>query len=325
VKELIIQVGNKSVSLNQSNIKIYEQNNKTIIRGDNIMKSMHISYGLQSNNPAPIKIERVAKDRIQIYNNMSEIELRSENDKVCSGESAKITLKSDRRTFWLESIKVINLNKNEEVFELKILNKDASADISLNNYINEPYVNSEDRKPHYKDLSVAVKRSESARRMGSGQFRDVYKLETSDIPVKSAHKGSIIKIANSQRGVQANKSEVQTWQTVKSTRCKVLFCPITHIGPNHKYIIMNEAKDVGRLERNIIKELEKRVKNSLSLDENSYEIDHPLRQSGWDIKKSNVGVYNGHPVLVDYPYGGKFRIDDQQIKYELKDLLNKNR
>lgn len=321
----VIKVANKKVEIGKSKLEIYEKNNRTIIKAGDKMSSTSVSYGLGSNNPSPIEIKILKNDNFRISNNMSNILLKMDNKDVEPGQSAEIDLDSKNQDLWLETIKVVNRSKSEEIFEIRIVEKEESDERSdLGDYLNQPYDASESSIKHFKDISEVADRSELATKIGSGQFRDVYKIDSSKIPIKQAKKGSIVKIANSRRGVRANRSEAQTWQSVRSTANRDLFCPITFVGPNHKYIIMKEAKNVGRLKTNIIEQLEKQIKSSLHLDSSSYEIKHPFRQSGWDIKKSNVGTYRNNPVLVDYPYGGKFSIEEDNIRNKFKEILAEN-
>jgi hypothetical protein len=43
---------------------------------------------------------------------------------------------------------------------------------------------------------------------------------------------------------------------------------------------------------------------------------------GWDIFSANVGMYDGQPVLVDYPYGGKSYLISDYLAFLLRRLVS---
>lgn len=158
----------------------------------------------------------------------------------------------------------------------------------------------------YEDIEEMLKSSIYATRIVNGGQRTVYEVDVSAVDMLEENDGSIVKIAHNSKGVQANKHEMQTWQSVKSSEYRKFFCPITSIGPSHKYVVMKEA-DMDAIGLQETGDFRKKVTDALDVADDAENVS-PMGD-GWDIFSANVGMYDGRPVLVDYPYGGNIRPD----------------
>lgn len=125
--------------------------------------------------------------------------------------------------------------------------------------------------------------------------------------------GKILKLAVGldRASLKENKKEVQTWQAVKGTDLEQYFCPITSFGPDYRYIIMEEAnvkRSNKEMADNIRDILDKKCK--VPDDAEAEDISQSKMSYEYDIRPDNIGIYNGNPVLIDYPFGAKIKFVD---------------
>lgn len=317
MSELKVSLINKEILLDNK-IKIYGENRKTVVKSDNRISSIHVDYGLNSNDAIQI-LRNKNNNTVKIKNRMSSLVLKSGSDVAKTQDCIKFSITKNGESH-VETIRVIDSDRGEPLFIIDFYLVDGSLDDAS---IPTPYDSGSN--VNHKDVSKILSDSPDAQKVGKGQFRDVYQIDRDSFDFTSEiGKGCIVKVARLQRGVKANRSEMQTWQAVKSTDNRSLFCPIRSVGPNHGYIVMNEASNIGSLNINIVDKIEKAVKKSFNADFSKYDESHPLVMSGWDVKKSNVGIYEGRPVLVDYPYGGRFRIQSEKARDLIQQILRQN-
>lgn len=153
-----------------------------------------------------------------------------------------------------------------------------------------------------------------------GGSRTVFKIQdNSEFEFMSEKDGCILKLSKDKGkkyAVDANKLEVQTWQAVRGTDLEKYFCPITNIGPNHKYIVMKEAKvkkdNDDKNYDSIASEIKENIDNKTDIPDDLNIDDEEKSRSrlsyNYDIRPINVGIHNGNPVLIDYPFGAKVNI-----------------
>lgn len=313
--DLIVSIHDKDIPL-ENKIRIYGENRKTVIKSDNYLSSLRVDYGLNAGSPIQIVRNKNNKS-VKIDNNMSGLLLKCKGSTAQNQESITLMIDEDNSSH-IGTVQIIDKNRGEPLTMIDISLLDGRLeDKSI------PSAYDSDSNMHYKDVSKILEMSPDADRIGQGQFRDVYRINQGCFDFASEAKdGSIVKIARLERGVKANRSEMQTWQAVKSTDSRPLFCPITSIGPDHTYIIMEKATNIGSLGVEIIDKVSQTVEKSFNADIEKYDGNHPLAMSGWDVKKSNVGIHNGKPVLVDYPYGGKFSIQSQEARDLIEQVLH---
>lgn len=169
-------------------------------------------------------------------------------------------------------------------------------------------------------------KSSNAIDISNGHSRLAFKiLDSSEFDfINNSNDGCIIKVAIKQTGLEENKKEIQTWQAVKGTELEKCFCPITNKGSNDRYIIMEEAKvleNTNKSEeyfRSISEDIEDIIDQKVEVPDNyesfSNEHNDPISERrlsyNYDIFYKNVGIYNGNPVLIDYPFGARAIIKD---------------
>lgn len=317
MSELKVSVINKEIRL-EDRIEIYGENRKTIVKSGNRISSIRVDYGLNSNSPIQI-LRNENNETVKIKNRMSGLVLKSSSDVAKPQDSIKFSITENGESH-VETIQVVDTDRGEPLFIIDFYLVDGSLDDAS---IPTAYDSGSD--VNYKDISKILSDSSDAQKVGKGQFRDVYRIDRNRFDFTSEMgKGCIVKVARLHRGVKANQSEMQTWQAVKSTDNRSLFCPVRSAGPNHNYIVMDEASNIGSLDINIINKIEQAVKKSFETDFSEYNESHPLAMSGWDVKRSNVGVYKGRPVLVDYPYGGRFRVQSEESRDLIQQILRQN-
>lgn len=183
----------------------------------------------------------------------------------------------------------------------------------------EPYT--ERDEPDAKGLRKILSRADDAEPIDTGGYRSVYKVDPSDIDSLMESDGGIIKVAWGERGRDVNRQEMQAWQAVSGNSQERLFCPITSIGRNGKYLIMKEAKDVGTFSTDVVRDFEERVKDSIYLDLDEYQIPKP--SSGFDIDTYNIGRYKDRTVMIDYPYGANFELRSEEEETIFERIVNR--
>jgi hypothetical protein len=156
-----------------------------------------------------------------------------------------------------------------------------------------------------KDMIRVLENIEEVDKIGKGGYRTVYYDKNDKLEFLEESDGNVIKIGRHSRGVLANRREAQAWQAVSGSEIESYFCPVTNIGPEHKYIVM---KFVGTKVKDIDAEYISSIVSE-SIDNYKNEgITH-----GFDVSTSNIGVKNGDPILIDYPYGANFEINSTKV------------
>lgn len=162
-----------------------------------------------------------------------------------------------------------------------------------------------------KDLvktNIRALKGEHLTEMDDGVHRDVYRINSSKFDNSyMSYKGRIVKI---DKNLEANTSEVQTWQYVKGTKFEKFFCPIRDMSRDKRIIVMDKVDvlDWGSNKgREIADEIKEIIKEDMDLHSQNIKQDH-----GLDIHAKNIGYHNdyGRYVLIDYPWGAYF---DQEI------------
>lgn len=158
--------------------------------------------------------------------------------------------------------------------------------------------------------------------INSGGSRIAYKVtDTSKYGFLRNGDGCIVKLAKNSRAQKDNRKEFQTYNAVKQTNVSKYFCPITNSAKNHRAIVMEEAdveatggssgfgSKAKMIEEALAKKVEFNPNENISLD-NDIEDETSEKQLKFqfDINSKNVGIYNGDPVLIDYPYGARVNI-----------------
>lgn len=184
--------------------------------------------------------------------------------------------------------------------------------------IEDPYSDQEDTRVSL--ITRILQNSSDAEMAGIGSHRMVFKVDPSKIDALSENDGGIIKVAKRSVGKDINRQEMQTWQVVRDSIERRLFCPITSIGRDHKYIVMKEATDIGSLDEDVVQIVESSVRGSIITDSDECEIPSPGKM--FDIKSRSIGTYDGTAVMIDYPYGGKFKLSSDKVE-EFESQLHK--
>ena len=309
---LVFRINEQKVNISGGEANIYE-NNKGVFfsyQGSEIFVTNKISINTLGNRNFSIRItHRQPEECIEIDNNSENIRVTYMNKVADPGRKVRLSTRNLEDNIDKTPIKFAKRDSygTKEGFRIYPLTqteeKDGSAeqDDSLNSgELRNPY-SSDSRKKSYKDIGELLKDSIYANRVVNGSQRTVYKVDASAVDMLDENGGSIVKVAHNEKGVRANRHEMQAWQSVKSTEYRKFFCPITSIGPSHKYVVMKEA-DMDGISHMGTSDFRKEVTNTLDVD-NSVDNVSPMGD-GWDIFSANVGMYEGRPVLVDYPYGG---------------------
>lgn len=216
-----------------------------------------------------------------------------------------------REYIYLESIKRKTDNINQNKYKNDLL--EPYENKTIGNYLNKDI----------NDLSNIVnilQKSESARYLGKGGSRIVFKIkDKSDFGFLKDYDGSIIKVARYNHNIHTNRRENQTWQGVKGTQIEKYFCPITNHGPEHKYIVMREAKcvrDRSEKYKKMADHISNNIKKSIKIpeefeyDPNKYDLLESMIRYDYDVTADNIGEYKDRCVLVDYPFGALIKIED---------------
>lgn len=185
--------------------------------------------------------------------------------------------------------------------------------------LEQPYSDQDDTSEL--SLSQILEDSDDAELIGSGSYRLAFRVNPSKIDALRESDGGIVKVAMTPTGTEINKQEMQTWQAVKGSIESRLFCPVTSIGSNHKYIVMREAQNINSFDESVVKRIEDSVVSSVLFDSDGCEIPSPCTK--YDINSRNIGTYGGTAVLIDYPYGGSFELASEQVE-EFENRLAEN-
>lgn len=314
--DLLVSVNGRKMGFQNSKLKIYNRNNQAVLKSESGVLSLSRGYNISSDkNPAPVEIKH-ENNRIIVHNNSENLIVKLNDEKVGVSDSVLCN-----RTDTINHIAKIEIlaRRKYSVSNSLTIRQNVEYNKSPNDVIQ--YNESENEPVHRSDISNILQESPDATLIGSGEFRDVYRVDMNEIDALSESDGSIVKVATNNKGLKANKSELQTWQAVMGTKNRSLFCPITPTSPSDKYIVMKEAKNI-EPRNNIMDTMREVITSRIDVDlEEDYEKAHPFRMGGWDIKKSNIGQYEGKTVLIDYPYGGKFKIKNDEIREEFRNVL----
>lgn len=186
-------------------------------------------------------------------------------------------------------------------------------------------------------IEYTLSRKLGANQIDAGVFRTVYDISDVDLSFHIESDGDIIKLAKDERSIDANKKETQTYQAVKGTEIEKFFCPITNIGPDHKYIVMKKAQisdnEINSVSENYTAIGEHKTYVGLIEDILNTAIIDP-NGSVSDICEKNLGEYKGRNVIIDYQFGGNIYVDagrlydepnidekrQEKIEYEMNNL-----
>lgn len=264
-------------------------------------------------NKCPIYFKyKIASELIVSISEQANIELIIDDTHIKPGSEYNIDMsRSDsiEYTIIYDKKRFSNQIKNDEI---------KTSDIEDKNIIdlfNEPYNHNSksnkyyslesdsDKEVHNNDLSIMnrIDNVEGINLISSGSSRKVFRIKNSDcLNISKSYKGCVLKVARDSLGINVNKHEFQAWQNLKSTKLEKYFCPILDRGQSHKYLIMEFAKCIDNSDFSIDSEFEDfKHKLNNTIEESS------LKYGSLDISKSNIGMYNGNLVMIDYPYGGK--------------------
>lgn len=101
----------------------------------------------------------------------------------------------------------------------------------------------------------------------------------------------VLKLAkeNSHNGRLDNQKEIETWRSVQGTAYEDYFARIVEYdAQNYEYILMEEVPNIPATRSTV---------------EDMWDIANTLQGMTTDLSAENIGERNGHPVVVDYPWG----------------------
>lgn len=180
----------------------------------------------------------------------------------------------------------------------------------LKTYNNNGYTDPDNKK----EIDYILTKELGAEVIGEGSYRTAYDISNIDPEFLQDKDGDIIKVAKEK---ESNRSEVQTYQVIKGTELERFFCPITNIGPGHKYIVMQKADmSIGEI-KDVIEEypaIDSNLKDPVNIIRNILQtaIIDPHGKVG-DIRDDNIGYYKGDPVVLDYQFGGGIYVDSSRL------------
>lgn len=309
-----ISFADYTLQLAGGKLLFYGQKNTTIQYNEGQYEvSKDIGLDSDISNPGIIIRHQIDDTSLKIYNfseckmrvvgheNFNILPNRQKNLDVSLSETDYIDIKnkSTRESIRLD-VEYSDSYKDEEV------DNSGLADTLLKN----PYSDASDTSEL--SLSRILEKADDAELIGRGSYRLAFRVNPSNIGALRENDGGIIKVAKTPTGSDINKQEMQTWQAVKGKEESSLFCPVTSIGPNHKYIVMKEAQNINTLNEDTIEKIENRIKSSILFEPEECKIPSPCAM--FDIKSRNIGTYSGNVVLIDYPYGGNFEISSKQLE-----------
>lgn len=320
-----IQVNTQEVTLSGGNAYIREENQRPFFIYNNTKLTIPENIRIQTSEREDyaVKIEHKPSTSIlKIHNNAENLKI-TYMDKTANPMSS-IKIRTDKLTVYgqQEPIRFYHYD-TEATFRITPVEEQADdeEDEMADEVIRPPLTNqytNKDGRPS-KDIKSILRKSSQATSIGSGAYRSAYKVDASEIEALQENDGAIIKVASKYQGIRANKYEVQTWQAVKHTDQRKYFCPITSIGPNHKYIVMKEATDVGSVRTRHLDDFKNKIEQMIGSEE---DAGSPMGHS-LDIHGNNVGTFKGRKVLIDYPYGANFELQEPDGTNILGKLLNK--
>lgn len=302
-------------------LRVFNEHN-TIVQYDGGRYEVDRDIGLDGSlsNPSIIMRHQIDDESFKLYNRSKcririvgpNINIPPQSQNGFDVDLSEVDYISVENTDTEESLK-FNLNESAEDGEEEVDN-DGLADTLLEN----PYSDQDDTSEI--SLQTILEESDDAELIGEGSYRLAFKVNPSNISALRENDGGIVKVAITPTGRDINKQEMQTWQAVKNSIEGQLFCPITSMGKNHKYIVMKEANSIGKFDEETVQKIENNVRGSILLDSDECEIPSPCRM--FDIKSRNIGVFGGTAVLIDYPYGGRFELPEEKTEQFSDELRN---
>lgn len=196
-----------------------------------------------------------------------------------------------------------------DVVDSKSVNNNIDKN-KLKTYNNEKYNGSDNKK----EIDYILTKELGAEVIGEGSYRTAYDISNIDPEFLQDKDGDIIKVAKEK---ESNRSEVQTYQVIKGTELERFFCPITNIGPDHKYIVMEKADmSVGEI-KDVVEEypaIDSNLKDPVNIIKKILQtaIVDPYGEVG-DIRDDNIGYYKGDLVVLDYQFGGGIYVDSSRL------------
>lgn len=318
----IVRVGSHTLQVAGGELQIFSRDN-TVIMYDGELYNTNDDMGIggSHSNPKIIIRHKIDDSSLKIYNK-SECNIRivGQNTNIPPRTETGFDVSLDD----VEYISIENTSTNQSIkigvqFDdsdtEEVADNEGLADTLLENPYTDKEVSSE------LSLSSILENSNDAELIGRGSYRLAFRVNPADIDALRESDGGIVKVAMTPTGTEVNKQEMQTWQAVKGKIESRLFCPVTSIGSNHKYIIMREAHNINTFDENVVKRIEDRVISSVLFDSDDSEIPSPCAK--FDIKSRNIGTYGGTAVLIDYPYGGKFTLASDKVD-EFQEQLEAN-
>ncbi|MCE5222115.1 MAG: hypothetical protein LLF98_12920 [Clostridium sp.] len=129
--------------------------------------------------------------------------------------------------------------------------------------------------------------------IASGSSRDVFDLEN----------GYVIKVAKNRAGIAQNKSEYKISDNDNSD----LFAKVVQVSNDFRLLIMEKADEIYNISY-VLKYFNVRNKRELL---NSKELQKIKRNYNLELgdfkRKSNWGMINGRPVIIDYGFTREVR------------------
>lgn len=122
---------------------------------------------------------------------------------------------------------------------------------------------------------------------GSNVFNRAMKRSPGRVPYKvlvGRHNTRIMKVAISENGEKQNQLEVAMWKSCSGTNRQRLLCPIVDYGEGGLFIVMENVSDSKVDLHNLVEQ------TNFSLPDR--------------VSDNHVGLYNGRPRLVQYPFEG---------------------
>ena len=304
-------------------LRVFNESN-TIVQYDGGRYEVDRDIGLNGSlsNPSIIIRHQIDDQSFKLYNHSKcrvrivgpNINIPPQSQSGFDVDLSEIDYISVENTDTEESLK-FNVNESAEDDEDDVEN-DGLADTLLEN----PYSDQDDTSQI--SLVSILEDAPDAELIGEGSYRVAFKVNPSNIDSLRENDGGIIKVATTVTGRDINQQEMQTWQAVRSGIERRLFCPITSIGKNHKYIVMKEASSINEFDEDAVRSIESKVRGSVLFDSDECELPSPCKM--FDIKSRNIGNFGGSAVLIDYPYGGNFELPEEkteQFSDELRNIL----
>lgn len=324
-----------------------ESKNQFIVKqGIRNMIDLNLIYCDKNNGEPPIRFTYEGDKIIVDISDFANFYARPKmQEPISSGEKVSLTIDKDDDVI-VDIIETKGYNGPKQRIKFELIKLDGSQEEEIpDRFMNTYNRKTEIESNKYEDtdelarMEYILSRELEAECIGTGAYRRAYNVSGLDPSFLDESDGDIIKLAKEaeeNQGIKANRKEIQTYQAIKGTEIEKFFCPITGIGPNHKYIVMKEA-DVNN---NNIHKVSKNYTNIDDEHESYVELIKDILQTAIihqnrdvrDIRDDNVGELNGRNVIIDYQFGGNFHIDagrlygepnvDEKEQEEIEEKLN---